>query len=105
MSMSALCASRVSCTRIGIARALICWSLPFPEGYSTTVTSVIVPPSTVSRTCTGPQRVLAEVPVTVAADAELLRPAAADPEVVPEAAGADSELVTPVPDCDDVDVW
>src|SRR5690349_4645060 len=40
MSIVALCALTVSCTRIGSARALICWSLLFPCGYCSTSTAV-----------------------------------------------------------------
>src|SRR3954452_18320205 len=85
MSMPSPWASRVSWTRIGRARALISWSLPLPFGYSTTETSVIVPPDTLSWTCTGPQRVEASSPVTVVP--------------VPE---ADDEPEEDVPSVDDV---
>ena len=54
MSIVALCALRVSETRMGSARALICWSLPLLSGYSRTSTAVILPLAMVSRTWTGP---------------------------------------------------
>src|SRR3954453_2904747 len=89
MSMPALCASSVSCTRIGSARALICRSLPLLSGYSTTETSVSAPFATVTWTCTGPQRGSAASPVTVVEaevaeeDGAVVEPAASSPEVPP----------------------
>src|SRR3712207_4046774 len=67
MSTSALWASSVSCTSCGTAWALICRSRPFSVGYSTTSTSVMTPSATVTCTCTGPQRVSTDGPVTVTA--------------------------------------
>src|SRR3954447_14814762 len=111
MSIEAFCASRVSWTRTGSARALICWSLPLLSGYSTTETSVIVPSATVSSTCTGPQRVEAVSPVTV------VEPVVAVPEDdVPDevlsdevpalpVTGATAEDWPPAAAWDDVDVW
>src|SRR6478736_7946404 len=80
MSMSELCASIVSWTRIGRAYVLISWSLPLPLGYCTTDTFVIVSPSRVSSTWTGPHRVCATSPVTVLVDDPLSDdPASDDP--------------------------
>src|SRR4051794_34859280 len=81
MSIFAFWASRVSWTSTGSARALICWSLPLLSGYSTTETSGIVPLDTVSWTWTGPQRVEASAPVTVADAVEV--PVAEPVEVEP----------------------
>src|SRR3954449_5289763 len=102
MSTSAPCASRVSWTSTGRARALISWSLPLPSGYSTTSTSVISPSTTLIRTCTGPQRVCATSPVTESDD-EPLDEDAEDPEVPPPIGAAldDSALADP----DEMDVW
>src|SRR4051812_18675493 len=125
MSMSALCASSVSCTRIGSARALICRSLPFSVGYSTTETSVMVPSATVTCTCTGPQRVSAESPVTVVVPDELpdvpeddvvpsvgavdvpaaVLPDEVSPEEVPPCTGATTEESAVAEAVDEVDVW
>src|SRR4051794_8030118 len=113
MSMFAFCASRVSWISTGSARALICWSLPLPFGYSTTETSVIVPSATVSSTCTGPQRVDASSPVTVldAAAVPDEDEAVPDEDAVPEVAseplctGASAEDCPPAAAWDDVDVW
>src|SRR4051794_8295651 len=65
MSMSALCADRVSCFRVGRASALISSSLWLPSGYCGTSTAVIFPSATVIETWTGPQRVWTTAPVTV----------------------------------------
>src|SRR4051794_26807652 len=65
MSMSALCADRVSCVSSGSASALISRSLPLPVGYCGTSTAVTFPSATVIRTWTGPQRVGATAPVNV----------------------------------------
>src|SRR5690242_6589667 len=127
MSMLAFCASRVSWISTGSARALISWSLPLPLGYCSTETSVIVPSATVSSTWTGPQRVDAVSPVTVAEpvvdvpdddvpDDAVPEDAVPDevlsevvPDVVPVPAppvtGATAEDCPPAAACDDVDVW
>ena len=66
-------------------------------------------------TCTGPQRVSVEDPVTVTGDAggASRRPSSSRSTVVPAvvplvgpwSAGADSTLDPPVADSDDVEVW
>ena len=99
MSMFALCAEIVSCTRTGRASALISWSRPLPFGYWTTSTAVIFPPARVSRTSTGPQRVWATAPVTVEDPATGVAVVAADP---PVGAATTVWLVVAGPD---VEVW
>src|SRR3954453_15873503 len=120
MSILALCASSVSCTRIGSARALICGSLPLLSGYSTTETSVSVPSATVTWTCTGPQRVSGASPGTVAVPDEppdapvadvapssgaVVVPAAAFPDEVPPCTGETTDEPAVAEACDEVDVW
>src|SRR4051812_41755738 len=86
MSMFALCDCMVSLIKIGSAYELICWSLPLPLGYCRTDTAVILLPSMVSSTCTGPHRVDAVDPVTVRVlvdpeDPELEDSESEDPEL------------------------
>src|ERR1700712_1824710 len=66
MSILALCALIVSCTRTGSAVALISWSRPLPLGYWMTETLVIFLFCTVNCTWTGPQRVSATATVLLA---------------------------------------
>jgi hypothetical protein len=62
--MRALCAARASRRSSGRAYPAISRSRGLSVGYRTAVTSVILPPSTVTRTWTGPQRVGTVSPVT-----------------------------------------
>src|SRR3954447_15467595 len=111
MSILALCASSVSCTRIGSARALICRSLPLLSGYSTTETSVTVPSATVTWTCTGPQRVSTASPVTVVeeppdeAPPEEVPLDEVPPDEVPPCTGETTEESAVAEAVDEVDVW
>src|SRR3954452_17228712 len=91
MSMSALCASRVSWTSTGSAWSLISMSRWLPLGDTGTVTFVILPSLTVISTCTGPQRVAAESPVyvLVPAEADLAEDEGAEDEGAEDAEGAE----------------
>ena len=61
--MFALCAARVSWSRIGAAWVLICWDRPSNAVSWTNATLVIFLPLTVTLTWTMPYRVCSAVPV------------------------------------------
>lgn len=135
MSIFALCAEMVSCTRISNAVALISWSRPLLFGYTDTDTAVIFPFPTVICTWTAPHLVSVESPrnVPLAAAAAVVgasdsvvaldvsplsaSPAVADGSVIPDALVAEAAVLdapartgattelSPATAREDVDVW